>query len=450
MPDPLTSLLLLSLSLRAPAYVLLPSALQVVVVPFVRAIHNQIYLWTHFIFQFLLARFKRLVPSAPSAPIDTPQAPVLGMGLGIASTVVGTDPGFPVPISDTLPLNQVGEVMDSPTEELPGAPLDALLSGAPNVPKIPDLPVKPPVPDTGSLPISGDVLMKLLADKDSVVSALTKEALAAASQDDPVDPHALIARLVQVKAANERTESLVGSTPAPVQGAAGALPVRRQVPDPTTLLSTLKEMVESGQFDHELGVEKPSGARFTIFSLSLCHSYLVLFAPPAPDQLAPPNSPLAYALDVAPTLPVAGPPDSTPADMLDVSAIPFPPPTSPAVVASSVPIAHDDPTMIPSAVSLPIPLAAPAPGLDAPFSLENDSGEPFAAAMLAPSWVWNEATDVESPVPGVPSPPTPPLIGARDFKPTVPTGKLSNKELPPMLAPPKEKRTSRLRFGAGR
>ncbi len=106
--------------------------------------------------------------------------------------------------------------------------------------------------------------------------------------------------------------------------------------------------------------------------------------------------------------------------------------------------------MIPSAVSLPIPLAAPAPGLDAPFSLENDSGEPFAAAMLAPSWVWNEATGVESPVPGPPSPPTPPLIGARDFKPTAPTGKLSNKELPPLLAPPKEKRTSKLRFSAGR
>ena len=182
------------------------------------------------------------------------------MGLGIASTVVNTAPEFPVPISDTLPLKQVGEVMDSPTEELPGAPLDALLSEAPNVPKIPVLPVKPPVPDTSSLPLPGDVLMKLLADKDSVVSALTKEALAAASQDDPIDPHALIARLVQVRAANERTEGLVGLAPAPVQGATGALPVRRQVPDPSTPLLKLKELFESGQLDHLLDLEKPGNA----------------------------------------------------------------------------------------------------------------------------------------------------------------------------------------------
>ncbi len=308
MPDPLSSLLLLSLSLRAPAYVLLlPFASQVVVVPFVRATHNQIYLWTHRILLFLLARFKRFVPSAPSAPIDTPQALSLGMGLGIASTVIDTIPGAPVPISNTLPLTQVGEVIDSPTEELS---LDALLSEAPNVPKTPVLPVKPPVPDTSSLPLPGDVLMKLLADKDSIVSALTKEALAAASEGDPVDPQALIARLGQLKADNERIESLAGLAPAPVQDATGALPVRRQAPDPTILLSELKELVETGQLDHLLGVEKPGGARFTVSSLSLCHSYPVLVAPPAPDQLAPPNSPLAYALDVAPTLPVAGTPDS--------------------------------------------------------------------------------------------------------------------------------------------
>jgi len=176
----------------------------------------------------------------------------------------------------------------------------------------------------------------------------------------------------------------------------------------------------------------------------------VLVTPPTPDQLAPSKSPLAYALDVAPTLPVAGPPDSIPVDMLDVSAVPFPPPTSPAVVASSVPIAHDDPTMVPSAVSLPIPLAAPAPNLDAPFSLENDSGEPFAAAMLAPSWEWSGPTGVESPAPRPTSLPAPSLIGARDFKPSPPTGKLSNKELPPLLSAPKEKRMSKLGFSSGR
>ena len=453
MPDPLSSLVLLSLSLRAPAYVLLlPFASQVVVVPFVRATYNQVNLWTHFALLFLPARFKRIVgpnPSAPSAPIDTPQAPSLGMGLGIGS-IIDTVSGSPLPISDTLPLNQVGEVIDSPTEELPDAPLDGILSEAPNVPKTPDLPVKPPVPDTSSLPLPDDELMQLLGDKNSIVSALTQEALAASSGDDPIDPYALTARLDQLKAANERIDSLAGLAPTPVQGAIGTLPVRRQAPDATSMLLRLKEMVQSGQLDHLL---MAGGACFAVPYPSLCHSYPVLpvlVTPPTPDQLAPPNSPLANALDVAPTLPVAGPPESTPADMLDVSAVPFPPPTSPSVIASSVPIAHDDPTMVPSAASLPIPLAAPAPGLDAPFSLENDSGEPFAAAMLPPSWEWNETTGVESPVPSPPSLPAPPLIGARDFKPTAPTGKLSSKELPPLLAPPKEKRTSKLRFSAGR
>ena len=450
MPDPLSSLVLLSLSLRAPAYVLLlPFASQVVVVPFVRATYNQVNFCTHFVLLFLPARFKRIVgpnPSAPSAPIDTPQTPSLGMGLGIAS-IIDTVPGSPSPISGTLPLKQVGEVMDSPTEELPGAPLDALLSEAPIVPKTPDLPVKPPVPDTSSLPLPDEELMQLLGDKNSIVSAMTQEAFAASSGDDPIDPYVLTARLDQLKADNERIDTLFGLAPAPAQGAISTLPVRRQAPDTANLLAKLQEMAESGQLDHLI---MTGGACFAVPSFSLCHSYPVPVTPPTPDQLVPPNSPLAYASDVAPTLPVAGPLDSTPADMLDVSAVPFPPPTSPSVIASSVPIAHDDPTMIPSAVSLPIPLAAPAPDLDAPFSLENDSGEPFAAAMLPPSWQWEETTGVESPVPSSPSLPAPPLIGARDFKPTAPTGKLSNKELPVLLAPPKEKRTSRLRFSAGR
>jgi hypothetical protein len=106
--------------------------------------------------------------------------------------------------------------------------------------------------------------------------------------------------------------------------------------------------------------------------------------------------------------------------------------------------------MVPGAVSLPIPLAAPAPRLDAPFSLENDSGEPFAAAMLAPSWEWSDTTGEESPVPGPTSLPTPSLIGARNFNPSAPTGKLPNKELPPLLSPPKEKRTPKSVFSAGR
>ena len=269
MPDPLSSLVLLSLSLRAQAYVLLlPFASQVVVVPFVRATYNQVNLWTHFDLLFLPARFKRIVnpdPSAPSAPIDTPQAPSLGMGLGIAS-IVDNIPGFPSPISGALPLEQVGEVIDSPTEELPGAPLDALLTEAPNVPETPDLPVKPPVPDTSSLPLPDDELMQLLGDKDNIVSALTQDALAAASEGDPVDPYALITRLDQLKAANERIEALAGLAPTPIQDAAHTLPVRRQAPDTTSLLSKLTEMAESGQLDRLL---KPSGACFAVPSLSL-------------------------------------------------------------------------------------------------------------------------------------------------------------------------------------
>ena len=266
MPDPLSSLLLLSLSLRAPTYVLLlPFASQVVVVPFVRATYSHISLGTHFVLLFCPARFKRIVgpnPSVPSAPIDTPQAPSIGMGLGIPS-IIGAAPSPPLPISDTLPLKQVGEVVDSPTEELPGAPLDAVLSAAPNVPQTPDPPVNPPVnppvPDTSSLPLPDDEMMKLLADEDSIVSVLTQEALAAASEGDPVDPYALITRLDQLKAANERIENLAGLAPTPIQNAIGALPVRRQAPDPISLLSRLKELVESGQLDHLLGVPNPSG-----------------------------------------------------------------------------------------------------------------------------------------------------------------------------------------------
>jgi len=188
------------------------------------------------------------------------------MGLGIPSIVDGV-PRSPLPISDSLPLKQVSEVIDSPTEELPGAPLDAPLSEAPNVPQTPDLPVKPPVPDTNSLPLPDDELMKLLADDDSIVSALTQEALAAASEGEPVDPLALINRLDQLRAANERIESLAGLAPTPIQGVTGALPVRRQAPDSISLLSRLKELVESGQIDHLLGT------CLAIPPHSLCHSY---------------------------------------------------------------------------------------------------------------------------------------------------------------------------------
>jgi hypothetical protein len=258
MPDPLSSLLLLSLSLRAPSYVLLlPFASQVVVVPFVRATYSHIVLWTHFVLLLLPARFKRLVgpnPSAPSAPIDA-QAPSLGMGLGIPS-ILDTVPRSPLPIS---PLEQVGEVVDSPTEELPGAPFDALLSEAPNVPQTPDLPV------INSLPPADDQLIQLLADKDNLVSAMTQETLEAASEGEPVDPYALINRLDKLKAANERIDALFGLTPTPIQDATGALPVRRQVPDPNSPLSRLKE--------HLLDVPKPSGTCFAIPPLSLSHSY---------------------------------------------------------------------------------------------------------------------------------------------------------------------------------
>jgi hypothetical protein len=190
------------------------------------------------------------------------------MGLGIPS-IADAVPGSPLSITDSLPLEQVGEVIDSPTEELPGAPLDTVLSGAPkaavpSVPQIPDLPVKPAVPDTSSLPLPDDELMQLLADKDSIVSAMTQEAMTAASEGEPVDPHALIDRLDQLKAANERIEGLVGLAPAPIQGATGALPVRREAPDAISLLSRLKAMVESGQLDHLFDVAKHRGTCFAI------------------------------------------------------------------------------------------------------------------------------------------------------------------------------------------
>jgi len=368
------------------------------------------------------------------------------MGLGIPS-ITNAVPGTPLPLPDYLPVEQVGEVIDSPTEELPSAPFDELLPNAPgvtapSVPQTPDLPVKPPVPDTSSLPLPDDDLMKLLADEDNIVSAMTQEAMAATSEGAPVDPYVLIDRLEQFKAANERIENSFGFVSAPIQGATGALPVRRQAPALVDLFSTLKALVESGQLDH-------MSTCFTIPPFPFCHSCPVLVPAATPDQLAPPNSPLAYAWNVPSTL-VTGPPESIPTEMLDVSAVPFPPPTSPAVVASSVPIAHDDPTMVTSALPLSRLPAAPTPSLDAPFSSENDSGEPFAAAVLAPGWEWSETTGVERPAPNPPSLPTPSLMGARDFKPTAPIGQLSNKELPPLLAAPKEKRASKLRLSADR
>lgn len=261
-----------------------------------------------FSFLFLPARFKRIVnPNllASPAPIDIPQGPSSGIGLGIPS-ITDALPGSPLPIPDSLPLQQVGEVIDSPGEELPGTPFDALLPDAPDVtvpsvPQTPDLPVKPAVPDTSSLPfpvkpsvpdtsslplpvkpsvpdtsslplpvrpavpdtsslpLPDDELMKLLTDKDNIVSAMTQEAMSAASEGEPVDPQLLIDRLDKLKAENERIESLVGLAPSPIQDAASALPVRRQAPDPSSLLSRLKELVESGQLDHLLDVTKHSG-----------------------------------------------------------------------------------------------------------------------------------------------------------------------------------------------
>lgn len=485
MPVPLSWLVPLSPSWRAPVCVLLlPFAPRVVVVPFVRAIHSRFNLeLTSFL--FLPARFKRIVNPNPNpnlpAPVGTPQAPNFGMGLGIHS-ITDAAPGSPLPIPDSLPLEQVG-VIDSPKEELQGTPFGALLPDAPDVTvpsmlKAPDLPIKPAVPDTSSLhlpvklpvpdtsslplpvrpavpttrslPLPDDELMKLLADNDDIISAMTQEAMSAASEGEPVNPRLLIDRLDRLKAEYDRIESLTRLAPSPPTD---VLPVRRQAPDPISLLSRLKELIESGQLDRLVDVTKHSGTCFPL-PPSSWHSCPILGTPPTPDQIAPPNSPLAYAWDVVPTPPVtgppvAGPPDSTPVDMLDVSAVPVPPPTSPSVVASSVPIAHDDPTMIPSGVLSRLS-AAPTPSLDAPFSLENDSGEPFAAAMLAPSWEWSGTASVESPIPAPTSLPIPSLMGARDFKPTAPTGKLSNKDLPPLLAPPKEKRGSKSRFSADR
>lgn len=249
---------------------------------------------------FLLARFKRIVnPNLPAPP--APQGPSLGMGLGIPS-ITDAIPGSPlsiVPISvpDSLPLKEVGEVVDSPTEELQGAPFDALLPDTPDVtlpsvPQIPDLPVKPAVPDTSplrlpvkpslpdtsslplpvrlsvpdtsSLPLPDDELMKLLTDKDNIVSAMTQAAMSAASEGEAVDPQLLIERLDTLKAANERIESLVGLAPSPIQDAASGLPVRRQAPDTISLLSRLQELVESGQLDHLFDAPTQIGTYFAL------------------------------------------------------------------------------------------------------------------------------------------------------------------------------------------
>jgi len=158
------------------------------------------------------------------------------MGLGLPS-IADAVPVSALSIADSSPLKQVADVVSSPTEEVTGAQLDAMLPKAPNVaaPSMPQTPVNPLMPDTSSLPLPDDELMKLLADKDNVVSAMTQEAMASASEGEPVDPHVLIKRLDQLKAANDRIESMAGLTP-----------------DPISLLSKLEPLVESGQLDDVL------------------------------------------------------------------------------------------------------------------------------------------------------------------------------------------------------
>lgn len=175
------------------------------------------------------------------------------MGLGIPS-ITSAIQGSPLSISKSLP-EQMGEVIDSPTEEFPGAPFDAPLPDAPGV----TVPSMPQTPDL--LPLPDDGLMK---PPTSITSAVTQAAMAAASEDGPVDPYALTDRPDKHKAAYERVEGLAGLAPAPIQDATGSLPVRRQAPDATDLYSRLMELVEGGQLDYPFDMPKLKGACFVV------------------------------------------------------------------------------------------------------------------------------------------------------------------------------------------